>query len=50
MFIIQIKYLKKEYYSVAISKIAKDNGIQIEACAENDYSKCVDCWRALWRG
>ena len=49
MFIIQIKYLKKEYYFVAISKIAKDNGIQIEACAENDYSKygiapskCID--------
>ena len=46
MFIIQIKYLKKEYYFVAISKIA---GIQIEACAENDYSKygivlskCID--------
>ena len=40
---------QKDRILSAISKIAKDNGIQIEACAENDYSKygivpskCID--------
>ena len=40
---------QKDKILSAISKIAKENGIQIEACAENDYSKygivpskCID--------
>ena len=40
---------QKDKILSAISKIASDNGIQIEACAENDYSKygivpskCID--------